>query len=728
MYDDMYDVVYRKKQLEKQLATAFTGTYSGSAHDEFQKYLTRCCEHYRARPTTYIAPYVAITQSSGFGKSRVLFELAKKCASDATKPMRLLYVSARNVAGSTGFPVATPKLVNFLFERATEPGIASRLLLAFDYACEHWGTVQEEWLEVFSPEGGRVDKELASNLKGWKPPTELHNQAPDSPVLVLVIDDAGSLLDKSDAYGVSYLRLLRHALKRVNVHLRQKGSTGLIFGVVVDTNALIHDFVPRSDKPSVLDPSSRADQVTRRSFPPFVLTQTMDVFFKEPVSSLIDGSSSPFASQLVANFMAVLHAVKYTYDAHISGYVSEPFLAFAATHIWYEEYPESLTKHMLPQLRELLMQGIIDVGYVGEMVARLFLLLAMDTAIMGGDELRHYTLKGGGKRFEGQFCSVSLLLSMLDGSFAPMRVWSAESGAQVQGNTTGTANLSRDSSHQRKREPSKQQPGRSSKKQKANAANKEEKQTPPMRKGQKEKANMTGEQDAQRTEKAKATKTKKTPTFKLAEDEQRDQFHEWMKHWDEWSVGFSHFVELTEVPTKATLWCLLCRRAAGVFPRGQEDADLIIPIFRRDPAKVSFMLVQVSNEDGANKDYPHCALSQLSPASVFKNEEEKRELVDFSSLDVVRIYISLRESTYNNPARSYLIDATGMSEEPDAEKDSYTLCLRGICQDPKLNAQVKPSEHWRFLGHNIWEQLKDLAESAWWDPMKAIKDDLRFRE
>ncbi|KAE9273500.1 hypothetical protein PR003_g29891 [Phytophthora rubi] len=384
-------------------------------------------------PFVYIAPYVTITQSSGFGKSRVLFELAKKCASDATKPMRLLYVSARNVAGSTGFPVATPKLVNFHFERATEPGIASRLLLAFDYACEHWGTVQEEWLEVFSPEGDRVDKELASNLKSWNPPTELHNQAPDSPVLVLVIDDAGSLLDKSDAYGVSYLRLLRHALKRVNVHLRQKGSTGLIFGVVVDTNALIHDFVPPSQKPSVPDPSSRAHQLKHlRSFPPFVLTQTMDVFFKELVSPLIDDpfsykdfvletdrekirvmllsfgrplwskyysnvgredplstvlhlgwgkllrrldlreptsckndtlhgvaavmcrlglrpqSSSPFASQLVANFMAVLHAVKYTYDAHISGYVSEPFLAFAATHVWYEEYPESLTKHMLP--------------------------------------------------------------------------------------------------------------------------------------------------------------------------------------------------------------------------------------------------------------------------------------------------------------------------------------------------------------------------------------------
>ncbi|KAE9005511.1 hypothetical protein PR003_g17166 [Phytophthora rubi] len=804
--------VDRKK---KQLATAFTGTYSGSADDEFQKYLARCCKLFRDNRSVYLAPYVAITQSSGFGKSRVLSELAKKCASDVTKPMRLLYVCARDVAGSTGFPVATPELVKFLFERATESEIASRLLLAFDYACKHWGTVQKEWLEVFSAEGDRVDEKLASKLKDWKPPTELHNQAPDSPVLVLVIDEARSLLAESDGYGVSYFRLLRRALNRANADLLEKKLPGIIFGVVVDTNSQIHDFVP----PSVLDPSSRADQVTRRLFPPFVLTQTMDVFFKEPIDGLsftykncvletnrekiremllsfgrplwykhytnatgevalntvlalgggklLNGSNpselasynnktlhgvaavmcrlglrpqsgSPFASQLVANFMAALHAVKYTYDAHISGYVSEPFLAFAATHMWYEEYPESLTNHMLPQLRELMMQGIIDVGYVGEMVARLFLLLAMDTAIMGDDEIEQYTFKVGSERFEGQFCSVSLLLSMLDGSFgtdasvdvfrvtmefpdeksggtsdaagasgsASGRV-STESGAQVQGNTTGTANLSRDSSHQRKREPSKQQPGRSSKKQ---------------------KASMTDKQEAQDTEKAKATKPKKKPTFKPAGDEQRKQFDEWMKHWDEWSVGFSHFVELTEVPTKATLWCLLGRRAAGVFPRGQAGADLIIPIFRRDPDEVSFMLVQVKNEDGANKDYPHSALGKLSPANVFKKQREKHELVDFSSLDVVRIYISLRESNRNKPARSYLIDATGMSEEPDANRDSYTLCLRGICKDPSSNSQVKPSEHWRFLDHEIWEQLKDLAESAWWDPMKAIKDDLRFRK
>ncbi|GMG14552.1 unnamed protein product [Phytophthora fragariaefolia] len=50
----------------KQLAAAFAGSYSGSAHDEFTTYLTRCCAQYRANPTVYIAPWVAITQSSGF--------------------------------------------------------------------------------------------------------------------------------------------------------------------------------------------------------------------------------------------------------------------------------------------------------------------------------------------------------------------------------------------------------------------------------------------------------------------------------------------------------------------------------------------------------------------------------------------------------------------------------------------------------------------------------------
>ncbi|GMF64047.1 unnamed protein product [Phytophthora fragariaefolia] len=270
----------------KLLAAAFAGSYSGSAHDEFTTYLTRCCAQYRANPTVYIAPWVAITQSSGFGKSRVVCELARKCTTDATNAMRLLYISARAIAGSTGFPVATPELYKFLFENVTVAKIASRLCWTFDYACERWRTVQNEWLEVFSAEGDRVDKELASNLKNWKPPTKVLSQAPGSPVLVVVLDEARSLLAKHDAAGTSYFRLLRRALTEANNNL-PKGSPGLIFAVLVDTNSQIHEVVPAS-RPPVLDDSSRKDHRNLRLFPPFVLTHTMDVFFKKPVSPLLN--------------------------------------------------------------------------------------------------------------------------------------------------------------------------------------------------------------------------------------------------------------------------------------------------------------------------------------------------------------------------------------------------------------------------------------------------------
>ncbi|ETI47517.1 hypothetical protein L914_08010 [Phytophthora nicotianae] len=42
---------------------------------------------------------------------------------------------------------------------------------------------------------------------------------------------------------------------------------------------------------------------------------------------------------------------------------------------------------------------------------------------------------------------------------------------------------------------------------------------------------------------------------------------------------------------------------------------------------------------------------------------------------MIRIYMSLRETSSNYPAQSYL---TGN----DGSKDSYSLCLRGMCRSP----------------------------------------------
>jgi hypothetical protein len=144
-------------------------------------------------------------------------------------------------------------------------------------------------------------------------------------------------------------------------------------------------------------------------------------------------SSSALASQVVADFMAVLHYVSYTYEAHISGYLTEPILAFAATHLWYEITPSPLQEFMLPQFQELVMQGVIDVGGIGEVVARIVLVLAMDKTITSAEPGR-FALSGGDNYFKGQFCSVKRFLGLLDGSFKPSTDGAAaKAGDQAEG-------------------------------------------------------------------------------------------------------------------------------------------------------------------------------------------------------------------------------------------------------------------------------------------------------
>ncbi|GMF14016.1 unnamed protein product [Phytophthora lilii] len=54
--------------------------------------------------------------------------------------------------------------------------------------------------------------------------------------------------------------------------------------------------------------------------------------------------------------------------------------------------------------------------------------------------------------------------------------------------------------------------------------------------------------------------------------------------WKDWYMGFTHFVQLQLEPNEDTFWYLLGRRAAGIFPRNQNGADLLIPIFWQKPA------------------------------------------------------------------------------------------------------------------------------------------------
>lgn len=166
-----------------QQAAAFQAHYVGDADAKFRRYLERCCVAYWFHQTEYTAPYLAITQSSGFGKSRIMYNLAVETATRTStnaeestrgaQPMAVLYVCARDVKWSSGYPAATPRLRDWFFPQGlkttgsakknlAEKVIGDRLVEAFEYACEHRGSVGAEWLKLFTMEG--ADAAVVSNL------------------------------------------------------------------------------------------------------------------------------------------------------------------------------------------------------------------------------------------------------------------------------------------------------------------------------------------------------------------------------------------------------------------------------------------------------------------------------------------------------------------------------------------------------------------------------------
>ncbi|RLN14903.1 hypothetical protein BBJ28_00025779 [Nothophytophthora sp. Chile5] len=486
----------------KQLQAAFEQPYVGNTHLKFHGYLARCWHAYKAKRNGYTSPYVPLVQSSGFGKSRLLRELAGVTKNATTMPrtqltdsdseisMRVLYVCARSVPKSSGFPIATPSLTRWFFsENHTVEVMKERLLTTFKYAQQYWETVGDKWFELFSDPS--ADESVRAAIAAPQTDGLSEDVRPLNRLLVLVVDEARTLFDLKDAHGVDFFRLFRRALTAANDELETSRYGGGIFAVLVDTNSKVHDFAP----PQENDPSSRKTKHRGATalFPPFVLTHTMDVFCRTPqsltpdpdtgsasvgshagtppdvpnsesppaapfdykasvtrgdpeakwaalismgrplwksfvgkdasldmqkglisklaASKLLQGqppdlessynestmfgvaallcrlglrphSSSALSSRIVADFMGVLNYVTFTNDSQITSYPSEPALAFGAASLWYQLQSATLEKYLLPRFQEMLMQRLVDIGDIGEVVARIFLLLAMDATVV----------------------------------------------------------------------------------------------------------------------------------------------------------------------------------------------------------------------------------------------------------------------------------------------------------------------------------------------------------
>ncbi|TMW56429.1 hypothetical protein Poli38472_006439 [Pythium oligandrum] len=626
--------------------------------------INKCWEQYCAkRPTLSkdaVFPYTTIVQSSGFGKSRLVRELAvltNKRMPNAR--MRVLYVCVRQSGSSSGYPTKTHIWPDGLFptaypqnDQSLQETLSVLLQTVFHNAMLDWANIGNRCFSHFeNATTGKATYE-AYTRKLFPSNQQKYAGNRDKPcssygsrrVLVLALDEARWLLETSANDRTGWFRRFRRALNHANDAIAQTyGNFAGIFSVLIDTNSKISNFTP----PSTRDPSSREPKTGKSMlFPPFVLTHTMDImlerllemkygerYVKGTLSSsdyckfllmpleetrealasmgrplwqqykirktgrpgsqdssdvewvkllwlaaekLVGGveldtivkdqsnslravtallcrlgirphSWSPLAPSLVADYMAVLSHMNCTHDQFVGSYSSEPVLTFGAARVWYKSVvmPRSsasqlLEYRLLPELRKMLHQEALDTGEVGEIVARMVLLLAMDaTGVVatGNEDERCY---------DGKFYSVATFLRTLSGDSEDVRI---ERG------------------------------------------------------------------------------------------EMRD-VETLLEPWESWKVGFSHFVKVSQEPTKEALWAMLARRSACILPRNFKGINLLIPIFTpsdnsNEPA-VSMIVIQVKNRKGRDAAFPDSATISTRPELTFKGELSK-----FAIHEVLRIYMSL---------------------------------------------------------------------------------------
>ncbi|RLN43561.1 hypothetical protein BBJ28_00005673 [Nothophytophthora sp. Chile5] len=637
---------YRLRELE------FTQPYIGDdVPAEFESYIDKCWKQYCIERSNYsrkfVYPCTTIVQSSGFGKSRLLRELALSTrAKDAR--MKVLYVCVRE-GFSSGYPVRTAAWPEDLFPFVSlhrnsnyyfQERLSSCLQTVFHNAMRDWDSVGDycfAHLELLTQGNSTYDRLTRKIPDTSADQTDQCASFEQRRILVLALDEARQLLETSQQDPTGWFRRLGPALDLANAALARKyGRFAGIFAVLVDTNPMIATLIPSSS--SSRETTADNDVL----FPPFVLTQTMDVFLdadmkqkckegavttgsefyrelvqrgkeemrnsladmgrplwqqykiakgepgslKDEWNDLLalaacklvvgqapyqvtkrDSSSlygvpallcrlgirpcswSPLASRVVADHMAVLSHVSPARDEFVSSYSSEPILAFGAARVWYESYKVNcrgyieesrrplLERLILPKLAPMLHREMLDTDSVGELVARIVLLLAMDTigVVVSDVETK--------RCYDGEFYSVATFLRTLSGDSTEVLV--GENKTDVP----------------------------------------------------------------------------------LVDD--------LLAPWKEWKVGFSHFVQLSTEPSEEVLWAMLARRAACALPRDFGSIDLLIPIFK--DSTVSMILIEVNSCENGDSDYPTSALLHTRPGHVFRGD-----LKETADEDVVRVYMSLR--------------------------------------------------------------------------------------
>jgi hypothetical protein len=251
--------------------------------EDFRIYLNR--KHKTWKGNNHYIPYSTIFQSSGYGKSRLIKEMAKDIPT--------IYICLRD-AKSTGYPLRTNVGAD-LFERVLRDlkvGDEWKFLYVLQNAIQCFqeelkliscnnniNNINEElWnrqmdIEFCNKVWTEVQKRSANwNSIEFKDVIDsvdflTNENSNDDVCFLLCIDEARVLISPTNRCNISPFRLFRRALRKV----RWNG----FFTLLLDTLSRISNFAP----PKLIDPSSRdTTDLSFELFYPYFRLTTMDIF------------------------------------------------------------------------------------------------------------------------------------------------------------------------------------------------------------------------------------------------------------------------------------------------------------------------------------------------------------------------------------------------------------------------------------------------------------------
>lgn len=396
--------------------------------DDFIDYVDECHAEYKIHHWKYDTPCISLCQSSGYGKSRLLQQVSKQ--------RTLLYVCVGD--SDSSYPGPNWKARSFFFSNVDiKTNRQDHVERQLEH-CVSWCLLQRNDLTTMN-QFEQTPAAFWDEITKHDETKNDYKSLPLSKTLWIAFDEAQSLFRVPDVGGLSNLQILRRAIRRVSYKVGHR-----LFAILTDTKVTIPNVV--SCKP--VSSSYRPNPDENNGFHPYFLLLTQDAFKKSSQQSFTEDWSFAncgrplwkalyqepsksgskmisYAAQLLPQsrnclindelallaimicrtgvylspqsstasdllkYMATLVLSDNSHEYLLVTYLSDPVLTIASAKLWYDKEQKGLlASRGLPLLRRKLVQGAVVESKVGELVARLLLLIGMDnTSCLSNDKI-----------------------------------------------------------------------------------------------------------------------------------------------------------------------------------------------------------------------------------------------------------------------------------------------------------------------------------------------------